>query len=56
MTVHAGPRGRSIASNVNAELKRQRMTTRSLLVLGGSYSYWQRRTSGDLPFNAEYAP
>ena len=52
---HTGSASRGrIAANVSAELTRKRMTTMSLVKLfGGSYSYWHRRTSGEIPFAAE---
>lgn len=53
MSTAVSPRVR-IADNVNAELARKRYNTRSLpKLLGKSYSYWQRRTSGDLPFDVD---
>jgi hypothetical protein len=47
------PRGR-IAANVSAELRRNRLIIKDMGGLNGrSYSYWQRRTSGEIPFAAE---
>jgi hypothetical protein len=54
MTRQAQTARQLIAANVRAELRRRGLTIKDLSGLNNlSFSYWQRRTSGDLAFEID---